>query len=123
VGPTTVLVSVIAVVLVQLVSVTVLSSPPEFLQSYEAPILFTVVLVTAAVLVFALVARTAANPVGTYRRIALVALFVSFGPDIPIGLGMTPGGTWALAIIFMVMHVAAWAVTVTMLTRLPGISR
>ncbi len=117
-GPATVVASVLAVVIVQLVAVSVLSPLPEFLRNYGVPIVFTVVLVSAAVLVFAIVGRFARNPVRTYRRIALVVLIVSFAPDIPIGMGMTPGGTWPLAIVLMVMHVAAWAVTVPMLTRL-----
>ena len=118
-GPATVLVSVVAVAIVHIVAVTLLSSPPAFLrESYGAPTLFTVVLVAAAVLVFAIVCRFSRTPLRTYQRIALVALFLSFLPDIPIGMGTTPGGTWPLAIVFMVMHVAAWAVTVTMLTRL-----
>jgi len=119
VGPATVVGSVVAVSIVHVGAVLMLRPPPEFLvQQYQAPTLFTVVLVSVAVLVFALVRRFAANPAGTYRRIAFVALILSFLPDIPIGLGWAPGGTWSLAIVFMLMHVAAWAVTVTMLNRL-----
>ena len=118
-GPATVVVSVLAVAIVHIVAVLLLSPPPDFLrQNYGVPALFTVVLVTAAVLVFAIVCRFSRAPLRTYQRIALLALFLSFLPDIPIGMGKAPGGTWPLAIVFMVMHVAAWAVTVQMLTRL-----
>lgn len=117
-GPVTVAASVLAVTVVHVVAVAVLRPPPEFLvQNYGAPAVFTIVLVAVAVVVFAVVWRFAANPIPTYRRIAFAALILSFGPDIPIGLGWAPGGDWPLAIVFMAMHVAAWAATVMMLTR------
>jgi hypothetical protein len=75
-----------------------------------------VVLVSCAVLVFAVIYREAINPFRTYRRVALVALVVSFVPDVFAAVMSLFG--WPLAVIYMIMHVAAWAVCVTMLTKL-----
>ena len=80
--------------------------------------LFTGVLVTAAVLVFAVVARVAATPVRTYRRIALGALLLSLIPDLLLPGSGAPGATWPAISALMVMHVVAWWITVQMLTRL-----
>ena len=77
------------------------------------------VCVSIAVLVFAAVANEAVNPVRTYRGIALGVLLVSFVPDLGLAMTSAPGiNLWPLAGIFAVMHVVAWAITVSMLTRL-----
>jgi hypothetical protein len=57
-------------------------------------------------------------------RIAAVALlrpppeFTPLGWDSPIVLTGAPGATWPNALALMLMHVAAWAVSTWMLTRL-----
>ena len=61
------------------------------------------------------VATWTTRPIRTYKIIAAVVLILSFVPDIAI---VRVGVPWPLAIVLMVMHVVAWAVTVTMLTRL-----
>jgi hypothetical protein len=43
---------------------------------------------------------------------------VSCLPDVALGFGLVRGEGWPLAIVFTLMHVAAWAVTVTLLPRL-----
>jgi hypothetical protein len=128
VGPLTVLASTMAVVVVQWLAATTLSPrsgiPPvsahqrqmQLLRSTNEPAIFTAVLVTGAVLVFAVVCREAAHPLPTYRRIALVTLLVSFVPDILAAAWPLFG--WPLAIVYVLMHVTAWAVCVTMLTAL-----
>jgi hypothetical protein len=116
-GPLAVLVSIGAVLLVRVVAVALIDVSPEFQPlSWGAPIVFTAILVTAGVFVFAAVARAAANPIRTFRRIALAALAVSMIPDLLLP-GSGPGATWPAAIVLMVMHVAAWGVTVAILTR------
>ena len=82
------------------------------------PTVFTVVLCTGAVLVFALVARFAKNPIRTYQVIAFVVLVLSLLPDVGFATSPIPGANWPNAIALMVMHVAAWAITVTMLSKL-----
>jgi hypothetical protein len=88
----------------------------EILRKSIEPMLFTGVLVTGAVAVFAVVAHEAVNPLRTFRRVALTALLLSFVPDIAAAFWSL--FSWPVAIVYMVMHVVAWAVTVTMLTRL-----
>jgi hypothetical protein len=68
--------------------------------------------------VFAIVIKTSPRPIRTYRRIALVALVLSFIPDLFLpGQEGQPGATWAAAIVLMVMHVAAWVPVRLILTN------
>jgi hypothetical protein len=118
VGPLTIIAAIAAVLVVRGVALRVLNPPPSFAPlGVFPPIIDTAVLVAAAVLVFVVVAGTASNPRRLYRRIALVALVVSFIPDLLLP-GRWPGATWMLAGSLMTMHVAAWWVAVTMLTTL-----
>lgn len=90
-------------------------SPAFVALTWNALVVFTAVLVTVGVLVFAVVARLAADPVRMYRRIALGALVASMIPDLFLP-GAGPGATWPAALVLMVMHVAAWWPTVAILT-------
>jgi hypothetical protein len=74
------------------------------------------VLVVRAV-VFAFVAGASVRPFRLYRRIAFAALLISFIPDLLLP-GRFQNATWPLVGVLMIMHAAAWAVTVTMLTTL-----
>jgi hypothetical protein len=119
VGPLTVLVSIVAVLIVRIVAVALLHPPPEFTPlGWDSPIVLTAVFVTSAALVFVLVARLASNAIRTFRIIAAVVLLLSFLPDIAVGRSQTPGATWPDALALMAMHIAAWAVCVSMLTKL-----
>jgi hypothetical protein len=121
VGPATVGGAVLAVATVQWVAAALLSPLPKGLGPLKSaePSVLTIVCVTGAVLVFAIVAREALDPCRTYRRLALAVLMISFVPDVVLASTAALGiNLWPLAVIFMVMHIAAWAVTVTMLTRL-----
>jgi hypothetical protein len=118
VGPATTAVAVLAVLSVQRISLAMLGPIPQFsaavLNSNE-PALVTTVLVAAAVLAFAAMGNASARAVRTFKRLALLVLLVSFIPNIAMALS---GAGWPPMIALMSMHVAAWAVTVTMLTRL-----
>jgi hypothetical protein len=119
VGPATIAVSVLAVWIAQRISLASLPPLPRFsgsiLNSNE-PIIFTTVLVTAAVLIFAVVVACSLNPLRTFRRLALGVLLVSCVPNV---IGSLSGGGLDLGMLaLMVLHVVAWAVTVMMLTRL-----
>ena len=118
VGPLTVLAAIAAVLVVRVVAVSILGPSELPALSWAGVIVFTTVLVTAAVLVFAVVARVAATPIRTYRRVALVALVLSFIPDFLLPGSGVPGATWPAVSALMVMHVVAWWVTVQMVTRL-----
>jgi hypothetical protein len=88
----------------------------EQLQHSREPVIVAGILVLVAVVVFAVVCREAANPVRTFRRVALWALLVSFVPDVLAGVASLFG--WPLAIVYAAMHIVAWAVCVPILTRL-----
>ena len=122
VGPLAILASVVANVLLQQIAVAVLQPDPAFMPlTLPPPILFTVVGVLGAVIVYALVGRFSRQPVRLFRRIALVTLVVSFIPDILMAItGFNPGTTVANVAVLILMHIVAWAITVGMLTRLAG---
>lgn len=88
----------------------------ELLQQSREPVIVAAVLVLGAVWVFAVVCREAANPVRTFRRVAIWALLVSFVPDVLAGVASLFG--WPLAIVYAAMHIVVWAACVTILTRL-----
>ena len=118
-GPLTVLASIFGVLIVRVVAVVILQpNPTPMSLGWVMPILFTLVLVTGAVLVFALVARFAKNPIRSYQIIAFVFLLLSFLPDIGFAQSPMPGANWSNAIALMTMHIAAWAICVTVLVKL-----
>jgi hypothetical protein len=121
VAPLSIISSVLAVIAVQLIAVKELSPLPRFSQAVllsAEPAVVTAILVSGAVLVFAMCVRLAAEPVRTYRRVALAVLLLSFVPNVAAALFLGPAAGWPSMIALMTMHVVAWAVTVSMLTRL-----
>ena len=120
VGPLTILAAIVANVVVQQIAVAVLQPDPLFIPlTLIAPIVFTFVGVLGAVIVYALIGRFSQQPVRLFRRVALVALVVSFIPDIlMLVTGFNPGTTAANVAVLILMHIVAWAITVGMLTRL-----
>jgi uncharacterized membrane protein YhaH (DUF805 family) len=82
------------------------------------PIILTVILCTAAVVVYALVARFTKNPIRTYVIISSVFLVVSFLPDIAAVSAPMPGAGWPYSTTLMIMHVVAGFITVYMLVKL-----
>lgn len=122
-GPLTVIAAAAAVRLIQVLAVRTIGRPPGILANSEEPVVLTAVFVTMAVLVFAAVAAESTAPDRTFRRVALVCLVISCLPALAIPFGLFKGGTWTLALVFIAMHVAAWAVTVELLTRLALVRR
>jgi hypothetical protein len=121
VGPLSIATAVLAVLAIQAVAIRAISPLPRFSEailSSAEPALLTAVLGSAGVAVFVLCVRWAVDPLQKYRQIALAALLVSFLPNIAAGLLMRPAVDWPSMMVLMAMHVAAWAVTVSMLTRL-----
>jgi hypothetical protein len=119
VGPLTVLAAVIGVLIVRAIAMAIL--PPPYAPGLEMimiSIVLTVVLCTAAVIVFALVARYAKNPIRTYIIISSIFLLISFVPDIAAVSMPMPGAGWPYSITLMIMHVVAGLITVYMLIRL-----
>ncbi|MFZ1042110.1 MAG: DUF6069 family protein [Anaerolineales bacterium] len=118
VGPLTVLAAIVGVLIVRTIARLILQPPyAPGLAMLMIPILLTLVLCTAAVLVFALVGRFTKNPVRTYIIISFVFLVISFLPDIAAASMRMPGAGWPYSITLMIMHVVAGVITVLMLTR------
>lgn len=119
VGPLTVLAAVIGVLIVRVIAMAIL--PPPYapgLAMIGISIFLTVVLCTAAVVVYALVARFTKNPIRTYIIISSVFLIISFLPDIAAVSMPMPGAGWPYSITLMIMHVVAGGITVPMLIKL-----
>ena len=83
------------------------------------PAIATAILVTGAILTFPVIVDWSLNPLQSFRRLAFGVLLVSCLPNVPLTGGPVDVGKLAL----MVLHVVAWAVTVTMLTRLTVTTR
>lgn len=118
-GPLTVLAAVIGVLIVRSIAMAIL--PPPYapgLAMIFISIFLTVVLCTAAVIVFALVARFSKAPIRTYIIISSVFLVISFLPDIAVVSMPMPGAGWPYSITLMIMHVVAGFITVSMLIKL-----
>jgi hypothetical protein len=120
VGPLTVLAAILGVLVVRVIAVAILRPDPLPMSlRWSTPAVFTFVLVTGAVLVFALVAALVKKQaLRVYQVIALVVLLLSFLPDIGYASSPMPGASWPVAIALMIMHVVAAAITVVMLTKL-----
>jgi hypothetical protein len=132
VGPLTVLAAVAAVLVVRVAAAWLLDPPATFQPlGWGPPIVFTVLGVLMGVLVFAVMGRRLRRPIRTFQGVAFVALLVSFLPDLSLLLALgraAPAGgppgmslegvTPPMVVALMVMHVAAWAVAVTLPTRL-----
>ena len=118
VGPLTIVASIVAVLIVRILAVVVLQPEPAYAPlGWFFPILDTAILVTFAVLVFGAMAWALARPIRAFRITSFVVLLFSFLPVLAI-VQEPMGGGWPEALALMTMHIAAWAVTVTMLTKL-----
>jgi hypothetical protein len=118
-GPLTVLAAIIGVLIVRVIAKAIL--PPPYapgLAVIMIPIVLTLILCTAAVVVYALVGRFTKNPVRSYIIISSVFLVISFLPDIAAVSMPMPGAGWPYSITLMIMHVVAGFITVYMLIKL-----
>ena len=119
VGPLTLAISVAAVLLIRAVAVAILRPDPEFLPLAMGPPVFdTVFLGACSVFVFVSMSRYSLEPVREYRGLAWKALLVSFTPDIALAVMHWYGGGWPEALALMAMHIAVWAICVTILPSL-----
>jgi hypothetical protein len=118
-GPLTVIASLVSVLIVRIAAFALVELNGDYPPLTPTGLtFFTTALVSLAVVVFAMVIKISSTPIRTYRRIALVALVLSFIPDLFLpGQEGQPGATWSAAIVLMVMHVAAWMPVQTMLTN------
>src|SRR4051794_35956254 len=115
-GPLTVALSVVAVVLIRTVGVAILHPSAKF-----APLTLQVSTFDAAffgacaVFAFYSQCRYGLEPIPEYRSLAWKVLLVSFVPDIVLALSHLFGSGWPEAFVLMTMHIAVWAICVTML--------
>jgi Family of unknown function (DUF6069) len=98
-----------------LMSSAVLALFPTQIITADHIIMLTVLGTLAAILVFALVAWRATRPITLYRRIAIVALLLSFAPDILI---FSTGYSGIVVGAYILMHIMTAAICIIGLTRL-----
>ena len=111
-----VLASALAVSAIREIAVAILQPDARFFPlALALPVFDTLVFASAAVLVFARFCRDNANPIADYRRLALWILLISFIPDVLLAVSHGFGGGWPEALALMSMHVAVWAICVTVL--------
>jgi hypothetical protein len=123
-GPLTVVASVVVVLFIRMIAVAILKPAAKFQPLTVGPPIFdTVVAVTIAVFVFIRNARDSLEPVRDYRALAAKVLVVSFVPDVLLAVLHGFGGGWPEAFALMAMHVAVWAICVTMLPLLTATER
>jgi len=114
--------AIVAVLVVRWVAMALVDVPPDFLPlaGPSPAVFFTTVLGIGAVVVWAVVRRTAKRPERTFRWISVGVLLVSFVPDLWLssegGTEQFAGSTPAGVAILMVLHVVAAAVLVPGLT-------
>jgi hypothetical protein len=94
--------------------------PPEFEPFHGTVAPYTVGGVILAGAAFAVVRRFARDPVRAYVRIAIVALVLSWIPDVALLFINEPGATVPAVAALMVMHAVAAAIVVTLLVRMAG---
>ena len=126
-GPLTVAAALAANAIVRTVAVGLFEISPLFHNlAWMHFTWVTVAAVSSAVLVFAAIARYADRPISVYRRVAAVALVVSFIPNAWLALAEVPGGNPAAHAALMMMHVVDAAICVFLLptltrSREPGV--
>jgi hypothetical protein len=113
------LVSITAVCLIRLAALSILHPNKQFAPLTPGPPIFdTVIAVGAAIVVFARIWNDSLDPARDYRSLAAKVLIVSFVPDVALAVMHGFGGGWPEALALMTMHIAVWAVCVTMLPAL-----
>jgi hypothetical protein len=114
----TIFVSVLAVMAVRAAAVRILHPNPGYMPlTVVPPIMDTILGALAAIFVFIMIASHP-NPARTYRRVAAVALVVSFAPDVLLAKSHEMGGGWPEAYALMIMHVVVCVICITLL---PGL--
>lgn len=106
--------------LIVLAAHAVITVAPTFAPlQFESVIPTTVVAVTGALIVFALISRRAQQPTRLFRRIAIGVLLVSIIPDLllPV-IGLYPGTRLPEVGFLLLMHVATALLCIGVAPRL-----
>ncbi len=110
--------AVAAVSAVREVAVRLLHPSPAFTPlSLGSPVVATLGCTLMAIYVFVGMVSYP-DPVRTWRRVATLVLILSFVPNVLVAVAHLMGGGWREACALMTMHVAVWAVCVTLLPSL-----
>jgi len=117
-GLVTVIAATVANVLVYYLGAAIIGYDPTFvvLENVGGAIFFTIPAAIIAVLLYAVLLRTAANPERTFTIISAVVLVLSVIPDITY-IPTVAGSSNAQTAVLILMHVVAAAVIVGMLAR------
>ena len=117
--------SLLANAIVRTVMVVVFPISPLFraLSTWDTIIIFTLVGVFGATVVFAILARLTKHAIKLFRWLAGFLLVVSFVPNILMLTLDAPGATVPSVISLMVMHVITASITVGLLTTWPRVRR
>jgi hypothetical protein len=125
VGPAIIVASLVVNAVIRALT-QALFSIPDYFTPISSPsfIGLTVALVIAALVVFVIVARFSKRPYRTYLIIAIIALLISYIPDVMFLLGGYPLPNGEIATVpavgplsLMLMHTATAAITVGALFR------
>jgi hypothetical protein len=119
VGPLAIVAAAVANMVIQRIAAAALQPDPGFGPlTPMPPILFSVIGVLGAVIVYALIGRFSRRPIALFRRVALIVLIVSIIPDLLLfAFPSMPGTTIATIAVLILMHIVAWAIAVGLLTR------
>ena len=121
VGPLTIVIAALVNLVIRTIAVAFFGVPAGFTY-LQAPFVIgsTVVFLVLALVAFILVGRFARRPVGFYRILAMVALFISFlNPVMALaGLFPAPGMNLHIFWTMIVMHTVTALITVSLLTTL-----
>ncbi len=124
-GGAALVISLLANAIVRTVVVAMFSISPLFraLETWDTIIIFTLVGVFGATVVFAILARLTKHAIKLFRWLAGFLLVVSFVPNILMLTLDAPGATLPSVISLMVMHVITAGITVGLLTTWPRVRR
>jgi predicted membrane channel-forming protein YqfA (hemolysin III family) len=122
-GLLTIVAAVVANLVVRLLVGALTPIDPAFLPlGFGAITAFTVLGVALGAVVYALIARRAANPARTFTVVAVVALVVSILPNLALmanpAAAPMPGGTAAYYGLLILFHIVAGVVAIVLLPRL-----
>jgi hypothetical protein len=119
-GPVTIVTAMVANTLVRYVAAATLQPDPRFVPlGPVTPAVFSLFGVLGAVILLAVVGRYSRRPLWLFQRIVLIALPITWVPDILVLVtGAIPGANPATVLVLMLMHVVAVAIILTLLTRL-----
>ena len=121
VGPLTIVSTAIANLLIRTIAVWIFGVPETF-EYLLAPYVIgsTIIFLLVALLAFVLVNRFARHPIRFYRRLAFVALCISFLSPVMALIGLFPasGMTFSIFWTMIAMHIVSAVISVGLFTTL-----